>query len=129
MAKGVISISSSGSTKNTRAFFKRAKQLEFTKYLQYYGELGVAALAMETPVDTAETASSWNYEIEEKDGCITLSWTNSATAGNVPIVVLIMYGHATNNGGYVQPYDFVSPIVREIFEDIADTIWKEVTRK
>lgn len=97
--------------------------------LDYFGRLGVTALAMETPIDTAETAASWDYEIEENDGNITLTWTNSSSAGGIPVVILIVYGHGTRNGGYVQPYDFVNPVVREIFQDIADTVWKEVTRK
>lgn len=126
---GIITIHSEGKTRRTELFFRRMKQRKFVECLDYFGRMGVAALAMETPIDTAETAASWDYEIEEKDGSITLTWTNSSTAGGVPVVILIQYGHGTRNGGYVQPYDFINPVTREIFNDIADTVWKEVTRK
>lgn len=125
---GPITITSKGSTKNVRGFFKKTRQKNFVKYLDTFGKLGVELLAMDTPVDTAETALSWDYEILEEDGRITLTWTNSAMDedGDTPVVILIMYGHATRNGGYVAPYDFVNPIMNEIFQAMADTIWREV---
>ena len=105
------------------------KQQDFVKCLDYFGQMGVDALAYETPIDTAETAASWGYTIEQAKGSITLTWTNTATAGGVPVVILIQYGHGTRNGGYVQPYDFINPVTKEIFDLIAETVWKEVTRK
>lgn len=132
MAKpSFISIKSTGSTKNVEGFFKRTKQKNFVDILEYYAQRGLEALTLETPVDTGVTAASWGYEIIQEEGRITLNFTNSATAGNtsIPIVLLIEYGHATRNGGYVAPYDFINPITRELMEHIADTIWKEVTRK
>lgn len=129
MAKGMISIESTGSFKNIEGFFKRTRRKNFRKILEQYGELGVYALALETPVDTGETASSWSYEIEQKHGQINLYWKNSALSndGQTPIVILIQYGHGTRNGGYVLPNDFINPVTQAIFQDIADNIWKEVT--
>jgi hypothetical protein len=132
MAKpSFISIKSTGSTKNVEGFFKRTKQQNFVDILEYYAQRGLEALALETPVDTGVTAASWGYEIIQEEGRITLNFTNSATAGNtsIPIVLLIEYGHATRNGGYVAPYDFINPITKELMSHIAETIWKEVTRK
>ena len=132
MAKpSFISIKSTGSTKNIEGFFKRTKQQNFVDILEYYAQRGLDALALETPVDTGVTAASWGYEIIQEEGRITLNFTNSATAGNtsIPIVLLIEYGHATRNGGYVAPYDFINPITKELMNHIAETIWKEVTRK
>lgn len=130
MARPIITLKSYGNTKNIEGFFKRTQQKNFKKYLEYFGEKGVQALALETPVDTGKTALSWGYEITEEPGRITLTWTNSSQAGDttIPVVLLIQYGHATRNGGYVAPYDFINPVTREIFQEIADTIWKEVTR-
>lgn len=129
MSNTIISIESSGSTKHIDGFFKRVKQRNFVNYLHYFGRRGVAALAMETPMDTAETALSWDYEIEESNGSIKLWWTNSHMAGIAPVVILIQYGHATGNGAYVEPRDFINPVTQALFEEIAETIWKEVTRK
>lgn len=124
----MISIESKGNFDHIEGFFKRTKKQNFAESLDYFGKLGVMALAMDTPVDTAETAMSWDYEIIEEDGSMSLIFTNSADDGGIPVVILIVYGHATKNGGYVQPYDFVSPVTKELFDNIADTIWREVTR-
>lgn len=129
--RGVITIKTEGNTNHLDGFFKRTKQRNFVKFLEYYAQRGVEALMLETPIDTGETAMSWGYEIIQEDGRITLNFTNSSRAGdsNIPVVILIQYGHATRNGGYVAPYDFINPITREIFNEIANTIWMEVTRK
>lgn len=129
--RGIITIKSEGDLKYMSGFSKRAKVRNFRETLEYFGQRGVEALALETPVDTGRTALSWDYEIVEEDGRIELIWTNSSTAGDtsIPIVLLIQYGHGTRNGGYVAPYDFINPVVREIFEEIANSVWREVTRK
>lgn len=132
MAKrGIITFRSEGDLKYVKGFFKRTKVKNFRECLEYFGRRGVQALALETPVDTGETAMSWDYEIIEEDGRIELIWTNSSMAGDtsIPVVLLIQYGHGTRNGGYVAPYDFINPVTRQIFEEIANSIWREVTRK
>lgn len=112
--RGVITIKTEGNTNHLDGFFKRTKQRNFVKFLEYYAQRGVEALMLETPIDTGETAMSWGYEIIQEDGRITLNFTNSSRAGdtNIPVVILIQYGHATRNGGYVAPYDFINPITR-----------------
>lgn len=127
MASGMITVETTGSFKNMKGFFQRTKRKNFRKALEQYGRAGVEILASETPVDTGEASSSWYYEIVEHKGSISLLWRNSAMAGSTPVVILIKYGHGTGNGGYVQPNDFISPIVADLFRSMADTIWKEVT--
>ena len=123
----MISVESAGSFDHLEGFLKKTKIENFRSYLDYYGRLGVEALAAETPVDTGVTAASWNYEIVEENGSINLYWTNSNKARDaIPIVQLIIYGHATGYGAYVAPNDFVSPVTQKIFEDMAETIWREV---
>ena len=94
MAKpSFISIKTTGSTKNVEGFFKRTKQKNFVDILEYYAQQGLEALALETPVDTGVTAASWSYEIIQEEGRITLNFTNSSTAGNtnIPVVLLIEF--------------------------------------
>lgn len=129
MARGIINVRTTGSFKHIEGFFERTKHKNLFKKLDYYGRKGVRLLADATPKDTGNTASSWSYEIEDKNGRISICWKNSAMAGNVPVVILIQYGHATKNGGYVQANDFINPVTRTIFKEMADTIWKEVTRE
>ena len=85
-------------------------------------------LASATPKDTGNTAASWSYEIQEENGSISIYWKNTSMVGNTPIVILIRYGHATRNGGYVAPNDFITPVLEKIFKEMADAIWKEVTK-
>ena len=127
----IITIRSEGKMSYVEGFFKRVKQANFTEMLKYFAEKGVEALALETPVDTGKTALSWGYEITQEEGRITLTFTNDSKAGdtNIPVVMLIVYGHATRNGGYVAPYDFVNPVTKELFNEIANSIWREVSRK
>jgi hypothetical protein len=48
--------------------------------------------------------------------------------GNIPVAVLIQYGHATGTGGIVQGRDFINPALRPIFDQMAADMWKEVTK-
>lgn len=129
MARSIITVESKGSFKHIEGFFKRTQNKNLLKKLDYFGKKGVQLLAAATPKDTGVTANSWSYEIEDKNGKISIYWKNSSMIGNVPIVILIQYGHATRNGGYVQANDFINPVTKRLFEEMADTIWKEVTRE
>lgn len=121
----------SGSFKNTNAFLKRMQARTQFKVLEKYGPIGVAALKQATPKDDADTANSWYYEIVNKPGYFAIHWQNSAVVepGTIPIAVLIQYGHATRNGGYVQAQDYINPALKPIFDQMATDMWKEVTKK
>jgi hypothetical protein len=47
---------------------------------------------------------------------------------NVPIAIILQYGHGTRNGGYVQGIDYINPAIRPIFEEISKDIWREVIK-
>lgn len=119
-----------GSFSNIEAFLKRASNREIFTGLEKYGPIGVAALATATPVDSAETANGWYYEIDQQPGRFSIHWLNSNVEepGRIPVAVLIQYGHATGNGGYVQGQDYINPALAPIFDQIAADMWKEVTR-
>lgn len=125
----MIKVRQSGNFNNTERFFKRAQKMDFFKNLEKYAQRGVAALSSATPIDSGKTASSWDYEIEKKNGRISIYWTNSNINNGVPIAVILQYGHGTNNGGYVQGRDYINPALRPIFDEIAENAWKEVTSK
>ena len=123
-----IKVKHKGDFKNTERFMKRAKERRYLPILETYGRIGVQALSAATPKDTGKTASSWDYGISEENGKITLYWTNSSENKGVSIVLLLLYGHATPGGAYIEGMDFVSPAIRPVFERIANQSWKEVTR-
>ena len=117
-----------GSYRKTKKFLKNAKDASYRKVLEYYGREGVEALARATPKDTGKTAESWGYEITEQKGRLKITWTNSNMNDGVSIAVLLQYGHATRNGGWVEGIDYINPAIRPIFDKIAKEAWKEVTQ-
>ena len=100
----------------------------FKDKLEKYGEEGVAALQSSTPKRTGLTANSWRYEIVEDDNSISIIWNNDNLHDGVPVAVLLEYGHATKNGGFVQGIDYINPVMKPIFEKIANEAWKEVCK-
>lgn len=123
----MIVIKQKGDFKNTESFLNKAARAEYLRLLDGYGRAGVAALSSATPVDSGETANSWGYEITSRAGSYTISWTNSNIVDGVPIAIILQYGHATRNGGYVQGRDYINPAIRPIFDRLADEAWKGVT--
>lgn len=115
--------------KKTERFFHRTLRKKYMEILEVYGQQGVEALRAATPVDSGETANSWGYEIERGEGITKLRFTNSNVKNGINIVILLVHGHATRNGGYVEGNDFVTPALRPIFEDMADAIWNDITEK
>lgn len=117
----------SGDLKGTRGFLNRLKQDRFVDRLDKYGQMGVKALRDATPRDTGKTADSWDYVIEQNKDSVTITWTNSNENRSIPIALLIQYGHATRNGGWISGIDYINPALKPIFEQIATSAWKEVS--
>ncbi len=124
----MIKFKVSGSFKNMEAFGERMKRREQYRALVKYGPIGVTALSNATPVESAETARSWTYDIVSKPGYFAIHWSNMHVQDGVPIAVLLQYGHGTRNGGYVRGRDYINPALRPIFDQIANDMWKVVTK-
>ena len=124
----MISFRQKGDFSKLTSFLERAKNAIRLGDLDKYGREGVAALASATPVDSGETATSWYYEITNKNGIARISFFNKNIQNGVPIAIILQYGHATGTGGWVEGRDYINPAVRPIFDKIADTAWREVTR-
>lgn len=123
----MITFRTKGSFKHTKKMLEKAYSCDLHNILQKYADEGVAALMSATPRDTGETAHHWGYEIVEERGRARISWTNDHMNDGVPIAVLIQYGHATKNGGWVEGRDFINPAIQPVFDKIAEKAWKEVT--
>lgn len=115
-------------TKLTR-FLERAKNAVHLGDLDKYGREGVAALASATPVETGMTAASWYYRITNKNGIAKITFYNSNIQNGVPIAIVLQYGHGTGTGGWVEGRDYINPAIRPVFDKIADTVWREVTKR
>ena len=124
----MISFRQKGDFSKTIRFLEKAKKGIKISDLDKYGEEGVAALASATPVDSGLTANSWYYKIENKNGIVKISFCNSNIQNGVPIAIILQYGHATRNGGWVQGRDYINPAIRPIFDSITEKAWREVTK-
>lgn len=124
----MISFRQKGDFSKLTRFLERAKEAVNIGDLDKFGKEGVAALASATPVDSGETANSWYYEIENRKGSVTISFHNSNVQNEVPIAVILQYGHGTRNGGWVQGRDYINPAIQPVFDKIANNAWKEVTK-
>lgn len=128
-----IRLKSSGNFSKTLNYLKRARKQDIMSLLNRYGQIGVDALSAATPKRTGLTAASWSYEVSLREASkgydVEISWHNSnKTKDGIPIVILLRYGHGTGNGGYVAGYDFISPAIQPIFDQISESVWTEVTR-
>jgi hypothetical protein len=116
-------------------FSKITKYLEKTKKginirsLEKYGQAGVAALASNTPTETGLTANSWYYEISRDSRGYVISFNNSNVVnGWCNIAIILQYGHATGNGGWVEGRDYINPAIQPVFDNLANDAWEEVTK-
>lgn len=124
----VISFSQHGDFKKSLTFMTRVRSRNVRGILEKYGQRGVEALAIATPKETGKTAASWSYEIKMDDNGATLCWKNANIVDGVPIAVILQYGHGTRNGGYVQGTDYINPVMKPLFDEIAAELWREVRK-
>lgn len=123
----MIKVKTSGNFSSIQKFLKRANLIRVEKILNRYGRYGCQRLAAATPVDSGKTAASWTYEVVKKDGAYDLVFLNTNTNKYVNIAIILQTGHATGTGGYVKGQDYINPVLKPIFDAIADQVWKEVT--
>lgn len=120
----MIKMTQKGSFRNTEQFFDNSKHLSrrLRTAFERYGAEGVEALRSATPKDSGLTADGWSFTIEKWG----LGFNNSNIKDGYSVALLIQYGHATGNGGYVEGIDFINPALGPIFDKIAEECWKEV---
>lgn len=123
-----ISFRQKGDFNNTKRYLQKLRDMKIDNILSKYGQIGVDALSSATPVDTGKTASSWSYKIKRQNGKIRLEFHNSNINKGVPIAIILQYGHATSNGGWVQGRDYINPAVQPLFDKIIEELRKEVDR-
>lgn len=119
-------IKQKGNFNHTNKFLRYVLDQQYLDILNKYGAEGVRALSANTPRDTGETAFSWSYEIIRGRNKIILAFNNNHIEKGVPIAVILQYGHATRNGGWVEGIDYINPAIQPIFKKIADDAWGRV---
>lgn len=124
----MITLTVKGDYKKTRRMLEKAEHMNINSILNKYGKEGVEALRLATPVDSGKTADSWGYRVSQDRNGASIYWTNSNIVNGISIAVILRYGHGTGTGGYVKGRDYLSPAIRPIFDEIAESAWKEVVK-
>lgn len=124
----MIKVNVTGSFENVERFLNRMLRREQFVALDKFGSIGVDALAAATPIESNLTANSWTYEISQKKGSYSITWMNTNVEDGVPIAIILQYGHGTGTGGFVQGRDYINPAMRPVFDQIAEDMWKVVTK-
>ncbi len=124
-----IVIKNKGDFSLTLKFFDKIEDAIRKIDLEKYGKQGVRALQEATPKDSGITADSWYYVIthDEINKQYSIEWFNSNIVdGWYPVAIMLQYGHATNNGGYVKGRDYINPALQPVFDELAEKAWWEV---
>lgn len=123
----MITFSHKGDLSKTTRFLEKAKRFDVNTILTRYAKAGVSALSSATPIDSGATASSWGYTIENSGGSSKITFINSNVNKGVNIAIILQYGHGTGTGGWVEGRDYINPAIQPIFDEIANSAWREVT--
>jgi hypothetical protein len=124
----MIKITQQGNFNKITNWLQRIKRLNYTSILDKYGKRGVHELSLATPKDTGLASNSWSYKTYIGSDSAKLSFYNSDIEGDLPVVILIQYGHATKNGSWVEGKDFINPAIGGVLNDLADELWREATK-
>ena len=124
----MISVNCKGKWDKVTKYLSKIRRSISADILDKYGQIGVAALASVTPVETGLTANSWYYEVVIEKGSAAIRFCNSNIQNGVPIAVILQYGHGTRNGGWVVGRDYINPAIQPVFDDITKQAWREVTK-
>lgn len=122
----MIGVTSSGNHNKTSDVLRKILRGDIFSELNRYGQMGVEALSLATPVDTRLTANSWKYRIVKSRKGTGIEWYNTNEVNGTPVVILLQYGHGTGTGGYVAGRNFINPAIQPIFDRISADVWKKV---
>lgn len=122
----MVTINNKGDFSKTLTFFDKVRRA-IKPTVDDYAQQGVELLAAATPVKSGLTASSWYYEIEETSEATIIHFCNSNIQnGYANVAILLQYGHATKNGGWVEGIDYINPVVQPLFDKLAKKAWKGI---
>lgn len=122
----MIKVTSKGDYSKATKYLAGLKKPISMDKMHKYAQEGLVALSSVTPVDSGLTRDSWYYTITETDGHASIEFHNDNINDYVNIAIILQYGHATRNGGWVQGRDYINPAIQPIFDKITNKAWEEV---
>lgn len=126
----MLKISDTKFTK-TRKYFSNLENVihDEDRRIVLFAERGLEALINNTPIDTGQTAYSWNYEIVSSDDIVTINYYNdNLVDGWFQVAVYLELGHGTNGGGYVLGYPYIDESIEIAFNQLIEDVWKGVDK-
>ena len=66
--------------------------------------------------------------IDKTKNGVAINWNNTNFNKGISIALLIQYGHATQQGYYVEGVDYINPALKPLFDTLGKQLWEEVTR-
>lgn len=122
----MIRIQQKGSFSNLERYLSTITKGQKLTELESLCRDAVRQLNNDTPKDTGETAYSWGYVITREKGKIRIEFHNTNIENGVNVAILLFYGHATTNGGWVEGQDYINPTIQPLFDRIEELAKKEV---
>ena len=126
----MLKISDTKFTK-TRKYFSNLENVihDEDRRIVLFADRGLEALINNTPIDTGQTAYSWNYEIVSSDDMVTINYYNdNLVDGWFQVAVYLELGHGTNGGGYVLGYPYIDESIEIAFNQLIEDVWKGVDK-
>lgn len=120
----LIRIKSKGDYKKIKRELKIKKDIDVTPILDKYGRIGVKRLADATPVRTGKTRDSWDYKITQSKRGKKLVFfnTNRDEDCTVSVAILLIHGHISLEGTWIEGHDFVTGVIEEICSELKQEI-------
>lgn len=122
-----ITVRQKGDFHNLERFLRKASKSTDLSRFAKYGEMGLEALKLATPVKTGKTAASWGYHLEASAEGVKLTWYNDNVVNHVQIAVILDMGHQTRDHGWVEGRHYIDPALQPVFDKILNDMWKELT--
>ena len=124
-----IKFETTGNFDNLTSWLNKAgSNQQASSVLNDIGKAGVTALANKTPVDTGETASSWEYDVKLGKNEQEVSWYNTghpSVSGN--LAVMLHTGYVTGTGGYVPPRPYITSAMESIYSEASNRLMEAIT--
>ena len=121
-----VDIVTKGDFRNITNWLNVVKDKSPTLVLRDIGREGVESLSRATPIgETGETARGWDYTIDGSE----VAWINRAhPEAVVNVAKIIQTGHGTGTGGYVPPYDYITPAMEMVYRRASERIQREMIK-
>lgn len=124
-----LKFTSSSDFSKTEKYLKRAQRTaRIGEYADVIGHRCVEELKKVTPKDSGLTAESWDYEININGKQTSILFTNTNIQNGMNVALLLEFGHGTPSGVWVEGQEYIEPVMRQVYLEVLNIKWKELTR-